>query len=644
MSRPLPIIVRTLTTRTCSILRRLHQLGAVLNRWLRRFTWINYFILLLSIVISASAFYGASFLVDLLYDPEVAAVISRKALILIIVIPSLVVCLSLGILIKIISERITKQPGTSLRFKIISFFAFAFLLPPVLFLFLFTQLFNFAIANTIGNPLLSIKLEAEILRHQRDLQILQTQNEATLLRLLASTNTQPFARQAAATDIDLILNFNAQMALTELYKRPAVTLKNYPTFNFAEELPNNASLFSSYEAERGFVYTLYQAPITPSGDFARHRLAAITFIAPTLKNEINSTFQLLSQVKQFELLIHPFRSVSIILLLYLHIQIFSIVVIIFYYRSNRYLTPLGELIRTLQDPSELTQTSHAPSGTILKHEERLAGQIKRLEGNEIGELLRAFQQMRRQLRRNRRHMEQVLELRGWKTAATQLAHEIKNPLTPILLSLSEIKNSLIRKDFLLYESLNDAFNLIEGEITRIAKLLNDFAVFSTESALVPKTFRSDILFDKLRLHLRNYPSISTEISPSSNTILYADEDKIYRTLINLVQNAIEALESSPQLEKNLTINAQEVMLDDHRYFEVKVCDNGPGIAPAIRDTLFNPHRTTKKTGTGIGLAICKQIALAHEGDVFVLPSTTPHNHWTTIFVLRFPLNLPPSSL
>ncbi|BBM89665.1 hypothetical protein COTS27_01372 [Spirochaetota bacterium] len=604
-----------------------------LKRGLLRLTWGNWALLVVVTLTIGSAIYGLLFLVNLIYDPEIAFFMSKQTLILSLVIPATLVLLNFAILFKILLERIHQKPGTSLRSKIISLFTAALIIPTLMFIFFFNKIFNFMITETLENKLLTANLENDLERHQNAILTLQQENEAYFKEFLA---TEVFASNTT-TGMDIIIVFNAQNIPIKTHKKSRVKLKNYPTFKFEEHLPAQSSFFSSYEEIRGFVYTLHREKKTTTATPSRY-MAGITFVPTNLKNEIASTLKIIRQVKQFELLVTPFKNLSIVLLIYLYIQFFLLTIIIFYYRSNKYLTPIGELIKSLQNISDLTSETVSNSPETLRTEARIANQIKRIDGNEIADLLRAFQKMRRHLRRNRARLNEILELKGWKTAATQLAHEIKNPLTPILLNVTHIKDKLIRKDFMLYEQLNDSFNLIEIEIKRISNLINEFATFSKESPLKLSLIEMPVLFQKLTMHLNQSKQITLQFHDHAKIQFYGDEEKIYRILINLSQNAIDSLYKTDHTPKILKISTQTRNLDDNRYYEITVSDNGEGIDPDIRASIFKPYITNKKSGFGLGLTICKQIAISHDGDIFLAPpEINTETQWTS-FVLRIPLN------
>ncbi len=209
---------------------------------------------------------------------------------------------------------------------------------------------------------------------------------------------------------------------------------------------------------------------------------------------------------------------------------------------------------------------------------------------------------------------------AWGNLARKLAHEIKNPLTPIQLTLDRIRNK-----YLDQISNNDQNNfqenlkIINNQIKQIENLVNEFSDF----ARMPKPTLKDndlikILDENIKLLSEIDKSINIKINKSHEKILLnCDKEQIARVFFNLIKNSIESIqqksEKNPNFEKKISIE----ILRNNDHIEFKLIDNGIGLSNIkgnIKDIL-NPYFTTKKNGTGLGLSIVNKIINDHNGKL-----------------------------
>jgi len=213
---------------------------------------------------------------------------------------------------------------------------------------------------------------------------------------------------------------------------------------------------------------------------------------------------------------------------------------------------------------------------------------------------------------------------AWGTLARKLAHEIKNPLTPILLSIDRIKNKFLNE---IHDSGKDDFKenlkIINNQIKQIENMVNEFSDF----ARMPKPIlrRNDliaIIKDNINFLKEIDLSIDIKFLNRYNSIfLNSDREQISRVFLNLIKNSIESIQekskNTDNFDKKITIELDEN--PDH--IKCVIEDNGIGV-----DTLkikinevFNPYFTTKINGTGLGLSIVKKIINDHNGFIQLLP-------------------------
>ena len=213
---------------------------------------------------------------------------------------------------------------------------------------------------------------------------------------------------------------------------------------------------------------------------------------------------------------------------------------------------------------------------------------------------------------------------AWGNLARKLAHEIKNPLTPIQLTIDRLKNKysnqLKENDA---DNFKDNLKIINNQIKQIEKLVNEFSDF----ARMPKPiFRQhnivDIINENIKLLSELDNSIDIVFNKNSNQILLeSDKEQLSRVFLNLIKNSIESINQKAQnnsnFNKKITIELNQY--DSH--ISIIIIDNGIGFGNLnknIKDIL-NPYFTTKKNGTGLGLSIVNKILNDHNGKIDFIP-------------------------
>ncbi len=213
---------------------------------------------------------------------------------------------------------------------------------------------------------------------------------------------------------------------------------------------------------------------------------------------------------------------------------------------------------------------------------------------------------------------------AWGSLARKLAHEIKNPLTPIQLTIDRLKNKyskqLNENDT---ENFKDNLKVINNQIKQIEKLVNEFSDF----ARMPKpTFREnnlvDIIQENINLLKELDNSIDINFKKHFNKItLESDKEQISRVFLNLIKNSIESINQKAQNNNNFNKKIAIELTEDDSHIKAIIEDNGVGFSELknnIKDIL-NPYFTTKKNGTGLGLSIVNKIINDHNGKIDFIP-------------------------
>ncbi len=253
----------------------------------------------------------------------------------------------------------------------------------------------------------------------------------------------------------------------------------------------------------------------------------------------------------------------------------------------------------------------------------LSVRVPETGNDEISALARAFNRMLEEVEQSRARIEYLQRISAWQEMARRLAHEIKNPLTPIQLAVQDIHRRYEGGEPEYRKLLDTTLEVVEDEVGTLRRLVSEFSDFARlphaelERADLAAFLRdaSDrpLLADEER---RTDPEagldaidIQFEI-PDGEAFVEMDRQMLRRVLINLVRNAVQAIVragGSGEVVVRLGSEGSTRMLD--------VEDSGPGIPDDLRDSVFDPYVTTRTDGTGLGLAIVKKIVVEHGGTI-----------------------------
>lgn len=200
---------------------------------------------------------------------------------------------------------------------------------------------------------------------------------------------------------------------------------------------------------------------------------------------------------------------------------------------------------------------------------------------------------------------------AWQEVARRVAHEIKNPLTPIQLSAQRLRKKFFEKAPDLDRVFDEATNVIINEVGSLKHMVDEFSKFARLPA--PQMIRQslyEVIQEVVTLYRAAHKDIEllVELDEDLPPINY-DREQLKRVLVNLFDNAIQAMNQKGRLWVSCKYDTKR------KRAVVAVADEGPGIAPEDQERLFVPYFTRKKTGTGLGLAIVRRIITDHEGQI-----------------------------
>jgi len=238
--------------------------------------------------------------------------------------------------------------------------------------------------------------------------------------------------------------------------------------------------------------------------------------------------------------------------------------------------------------------------------------------DEIGFLVESFNQMAEELLTSRENLKRAERAAAWRDVARQISHEIKNPLTPIELSLYRLKTTFPRESQ-NNSDFSESLRIIEEEITTMRRLASEFSEFARMPQLdLQEQDITDIIKDSAKL----YATHPIELHFDSELPLKAlDREQMRRAINNLIKNAIEASKKSDPVEIFVTKSEHKL--------HIKIVDRGCGIEKKDIKKILDPYFTTKKEGTGLGLFIVNRIITEHGGELLI---KSQKNKGTTIII------------
>ncbi len=235
-------------------------------------------------------------------------------------------------------------------------------------------------------------------------------------------------------------------------------------------------------------------------------------------------------------------------------------------------------------------------------------------GDELGALVASFNSMVHDLQSSRAAGLRAEKINVWQDVAQRLAHEIKNPLTPIRLSAERVLRRFKTDPDRLAEILEPSMMAIIQEVDGLSTMLSEFRAFAR---LPPPTLSlikiRELVEESAALYRASYPSVQFDYEAiEADFAVNADRRHLAQVLANLILNAVDAMNGSGKLE----FRADLVKKRDSRYCRLSVRDDGAGIPEQDRPHIFTPYFTTKEKGTGLGLSIVERIVTDMGGTVW----------------------------
>ncbi|MCP9752248.1 PAS domain-containing sensor histidine kinase [Ferruginibacter sp. HRS2-29] len=248
--------------------------------------------------------------------------------------------------------------------------------------------------------------------------------------------------------------------------------------------------------------------------------------------------------------------------------------------------------------------------------------------DEIGDLVNEYNKMVSKLDESAQALAKTEREGAWREMARQVAHEIKNPLTPMKLSMQFLQKSIENNAPNVKELSASVANTLVEQIDHLSNIANEFSQFANiENAKMVRIDLNDSIRSIKQLYSGNADVTFDWNIEEKPVYVFADRTHINRLFTNLIQNGLQAMPEGRLPHITITEETDETSV------LVKVKDNGTGIDPAMQSKIFTPNFTTKSSGTGLGLAMCRRIVEQTNGTIYF---ETSADEGTTFFI-RFPL-------
>ena len=236
----------------------------------------------------------------------------------------------------------------------------------------------------------------------------------------------------------------------------------------------------------------------------------------------------------------------------------------------------------------------------------LGARVEERRDDEIGRAIAAFNDLAGKLQESTERLVHLTQIASWQTLARKMAHEVKNSLTPIRLTVEEM---LARYDEADRNFMEQAAQIVVEEVESLERRIRAFSQFAAEPAVEPVPLDVNAVLQERVAFLRTaHPEVAYEcrLDEAAPKVM-ADQDLVRGILTNLLENAAEAAGSGGRI---LGVTAA-----DHGRVAIEVHDSGPGLSEQARRSLFQPTISFKKRGMGLGLSIARKSALLSGGDI-----------------------------
>ncbi len=238
------------------------------------------------------------------------------------------------------------------------------------------------------------------------------------------------------------------------------------------------------------------------------------------------------------------------------------------------------------------------------------------EDEDFKKLYNTFNIMTQEIQAQKNKIALSERYQAWEMVAKKLAHEIKNPLTPITLSLERIKDRYLKQINIDKSDFENYLNIISRQVKDIGKLANEFSDFARMPIPIKKFNNiKKLIEDTINLYKLSEKKITFNLEyKNTNDFFEFDLNQISRVLINIIKNSLESIHERQEIENNIQGLINILVENNNDYIFITIEDNGVGFKSTPKN-LITPLTTTKQHGSGLGLSIVSKILYEHGGDL-----------------------------
>ena len=509
---------------------------------------------------------------------------------------------------KILGKRKQKKAGSDVNLKYIMYFASTTLLPSIIIAVFSLILFNVGLQQYFDKKIKSVvNNSAEIAKNYVEETRNSIQTDILLMVLDVNTKSSMYYENPNRF-LNLLTSQRLLRRLDEVHLLDSsanIIMSNIVDPNISFVPPSEEAFLKSLTGKPVRItdpVTNRTSALVKLDSFIDTYLYVVRFMDPKVINYLEETGEAVSfyfSVQESKTGIKITFGVIYLLVVTLFLFLSIIISINF---ASKLTLPIVNLIKASEKISSGDLTAKVPEIKADK-------EIKKLNEN-FNSMIEKLKVQQDKLLISERHM-------AWESVARKLAHEIKNPLTPMLLSIDRIREKYLPKIDDKENNFSEYLNTITKQIRDIEFLLNEFSDF----ARMPKPVFKKINLNKLIGHSINLHKFSEKnIIFSSSQIntskeINGDEEQLNRVLINLIKNSIESIYEKKSKNDGFTGKIDVDIRTDSDYIYIIITDNGVGFDQVDKTKMLTPYFTTKKKGTGLGLAVVTKIINDHNGAI-----------------------------
>jgi len=509
---------------------------------------------------------------------------------------------------KILNERRKGRIGSQTSLRYIIFFSTTTLLPSILIAIFSLILFNVGLQHFFDKKIkTAVNNSAEVAKNYVD----QTRNSIEsdiLLMVLDVNNKSALYYEKPKQFLNLLTSQRLLRRLDEVYLLDSsgnIIMSNIidPSINFVR--PPEEAFERSLDGRPVRIIdpkTNRTSALVKLNNFIDTYLYVVKFMDPKVINYLKQTVEAVS----FYYTVQDNKTGIKITFAVIYLLIVSLLLFLSIILSINFASKLTLPIINLIGASEKISSGDLDAKVPLIETD---SEFKKLNEN-FNSMITKLKKQQNILLMSERH-------KAWENVARKLAHEIKNPLTPIQLSIDRIKEKYLNKIEKGDNNFSDYLNTIAKQIKDIEKLVNEFSNF----ARMPKPiFKKIDIYDLISrtMNLHDLANVHVEFiltKEKSSLNVRGDEEQLNRVFINLIKNSLESIKEKKSKYVDFKGKINVDIKRDSDYIYITVIDNGIGFDQVDKTKMLTPYFTTKKKGTGLGLAIVSKVISDHNGTI-----------------------------